>query len=97
MFGEHDPARRGWRPAERGKNLRWRSLTCRPWKWADCRIRLEIIVRENQVTEFRTPPLNGSGQAKYHCISGLKRGSLRLGPGKQRISAEVRGGITGHS
>lgn len=60
---------------------------------ADCRIRLEIIVRENQVTDTLDAAIDRDLARVKYCISGLKRGSLRLGARKNRGfgKLEVRG------
>lgn len=60
---------------------------------ADCRIRLEIIIRESQVTDTLDAAIDQDLARVKYCVSGLKRGSLRLGARKNRGfgKLEVRG------
>lgn len=51
---------------------------------ADCRLRLEIIIRDSQATDHLEAAIDRDLARVKYCVSGLKRGSLRLGAKKNR-------------
>ena len=51
---------------------------------ADCRLRLEIIIRDSQAMDHLEAAIDRDLARVKYCVSGLKRGSLRLGAKKNR-------------